>query len=101
MDYQHLLQQAANLKKKLDELEDQLARFEASASAGGDAAQVRVNGQFQVVELNLDAELVGTQDLGLIQETIQAALNQALATVREHRDQQRAGLTGGFSLPEL
>jgi len=101
MDFRHLLEQAKSLEKNLRDMEDRLASHEVTASAGGEAVSVRMNGAGDVLALNIDAELIGTNDPGLIQETVMAALNQAVAATRRYREEQRAELTGGLKLPEF
>ena len=101
MDFRHLLEQAKSLQKSLADLDESLKSYETTATAGGGAVKVRVNGEGDVLSLEIDAELASTGDASLLQETILAALRQAAEDSRAYREQQRAKVTGGLKLPEF
>jgi len=100
MDFRHLLEQAQNLERALAELEEKLAAHEETASAGGGAVKLAVNGAGDVVRLEIDPELL-EEDVALVQSTLLEALRQATAASRAYRDAERARLTGGLKLPEF
>lgn len=101
MDFRHLLEQAKNLEKAMSDLDARLKDHESEGSAGSGAVTVKVNGDGDVTDLQIDAELVATNDVGLVRDTVLAALRQATEAARSYREEQRSQLTGGLKLPEF
>ena len=97
----HILGQAISLMEALNRVDQELENSPIDASAGAGSVQVRMNGLGDVLSLKIDPELVATGDAGLVEQTILAALRQAVAASREYREEQRAKVTGGFKLPEI
>ena len=101
MDFRHLLEQAKNLEKAMSDLDARLKDHESEGSAGSGAVTVRVNGDGDVTALQIDPELVASNDAELVRDTVLAALRQATQAARAFREEQRAELTGGLKLPEF
>ncbi len=101
MDMRHLLEQAKNLQRALDETDKRLQAHESEGTAGSGAVVARVNGAGDVVKLTLSPALVATGDARLIEQAILAALRTATAASRAYREEQRAALTGGLKLPDF
>ena len=101
MDMRHLLEQAKNLERALAETEERLKSHESEGSAGSGAVKVRVNGVGDVLSVHIAPALLAGGDAALVEQTVLAALKQAIEAARRYREQQRAALTGGLKLPEF
>ncbi len=96
-----LMRSASSLKERVKEMRASLAAETATGSAAGDQVRVEVSGVGVVTRLQLAPELIASNDVSLIEELIPAALNEALAKVRQmHVDKVREA-TGGIELPGL
>lgn len=96
-----LMRSASSMGEKVKEMRESLAAAEATGSAGGDLVQVEVSGLGEVKRLRIAPELMEKNDVELLEELIPAALNEALAKVRQmHMDKMREA-TGGIDLPGL
>ena len=60
-----------------------------------------VNGKFELVSLTLDKQAVDPRDVGMLQDLIVAAVNQAVLKVRETTQSEMSKLTGGLPIPGL
>lgn len=78
MSIDNLMQQATKMLKehmaKTNKKED-IARFEGSS--GGGVVKIILNGQGDMVKVHLDPEVVNAQEIGLLQDLIQAAFSDA------------------------
>jgi hypothetical protein len=63
--------------------------------------RVRMNGRHQVLGVTIAAEVVDPQEIGILQDLVHAATNDALAKVEALVKSETAALTGGMDLPGL
>ncbi len=88
-----MMQQAQELQERLQK---QMAEMRVEGSSGGGMVSVVVTGHKQVVKLTLDPEAVSKDDVGMLQDLIVAALNDAHRKVDETLARQMGGLMGGL-----
>jgi DNA-binding YbaB/EbfC family protein len=57
---------------------------------------VKVSGELEVLELRIDPEAVDPEDVELLQDMIQAALNEAVRAAQELAANKMSAVTGGL-----
>mgnify|MGYP002682638268 CR=1 FL=1 len=67
--------------------------------AGADLVTVEVNGAFEVVGCRIDDSLLKADDREMLEDLVVAAVNQALAKVKEMQVDTMKSITGGLPLP--
>lgn len=72
-----LMKQAAEMKTKLAELQQEMQRVRVTGRAGGDMVKVVMNGLGEAVEVIIDRQLIADQEVELIQTLTAAAFNDA------------------------
>ena len=92
----NLMKQAQKMQKQMEEAQQALESSEFTASAGGGAVEVTVNGKKEVLGLTLSEEAVDPDDIETLQDMIIAALNEAFAIVDESASASMGRLTGGL-----
>ena len=97
MNIQKMMQQAQEMQERLQR---QMAEMRVEATAGGGMVVVTVTGNKQLVGIKLDPEVVSKDDVGMLQDLIVAAVNDAHRKVDEALARQMQGLMGGVR-PEL
>lgn len=101
----NLQQMMQQFKKMQEELQQQMESLRVEASSGGGMVTVQMNGAKQVLSVKIDPEAVKTGDVEMLQDLVQAAVNQALREVdKALADKLGAltgGLTGGLKIPGL
>lgn len=100
-DLGNLMNLAQSLQGKVSEMQDELARKEYEASAGGGMVTAVVNGQYELVSVKIDESVVDPKDIGMLQDLVVAAVNQAMIKVREATQQEMSKLTGGLNIPGM
>ena len=97
MNINNLMKEAKKMQADLEKSQSELAIKEFEASAGGNAVTVKVNGQKQILSLNLQKEVVDPDDVEMLQDLIITCLNQAFKQV----DDAQATSMGKFNIPGL
>ena len=97
MNINNLMKEAKKMQADLEKSQSELAEKEFEASAGGNAVTVKVNGQKQILSLNLQKEVVDPDDVEMLQALIITCLNQAFKQV----DDAQTASMGKFNIPGL
>ena len=97
MNIQKMMQQAQEMQERLQR---QMAEMRVEATAGGGMVVVTVTGNKQLVGIKIDPEVVSKEDVGMLQDLIVAAVNDAHRKVDEALARHMQGLMGGMR-PEL
>jgi DNA-binding YbaB/EbfC family protein len=100
----NLQQMMQQLKKMQDDLQQQMEAMRIEASSGGGMVTVRMNGSKQVLSVKIDPEAIRSGDAEMLQDLVQAAVNQALKQVDQALSEKlggMAGLPGGLKIPGL
>ncbi|MCJ7665936.1 MAG: YbaB/EbfC family nucleoid-associated protein [Actinobacteria bacterium] len=98
---QQMMKQAKMMQKKMLEVQEELKNMEFEASAGGGAVKVKVNGDQEILEISLNREMIGADDLDMVEDMVMVAVNDALKQSRDEAKNKMSGLTGGMSIPGL
>ena len=96
----------AAMMKRLEEMQAQMEakqqeveQTEFTASAGGGAVEVVVNGAHEVKQINLQPDVVDPEDVEMLQGLIIAAYNEASRKLAEISAEKMSKATGGAKLP--
>ena len=97
----NMMKQAQKLQSKMLQMQEELAEKTVEASAGGGMVKVVANGRQQIVSVQIEKEVVDPEDVDMLQDLVQAAVNDALARAQEMVNAEMSKLTGGLSIPGL
>lgn len=96
----------AAMMKKLQDMQNEMARVqeevensEFSASAGGGAVEVTVNGKHEVLAVKIQPEVVDPEDVEILSDMIIAATNEAIRKAADTMEQRMGSATNGLGLP--
>ena len=98
MDIQNMMKQAQEMQERLRQ---QMSELSVQATAGGGMVTVMVNGHKHLQKITIDPEVVSKDDVGMLQDLIVAAINDAHRKVDEAMKQKMGGLLGGLGVPGL
>lgn len=97
----NMMKQAQKLQAQMLRLQEELAEKTVESSSGGGMVTVVANGRQQIVSINIEREVVDPEDVEMLQDLIQAAVNDALAKAQEMVSSEMGKLTGGLNIPGL
>ncbi|MCX5866459.1 MAG: YbaB/EbfC family nucleoid-associated protein [Proteobacteria bacterium] len=96
-----LMKQAKDMQARMAQIQEELEKRQYEASSGGGMVVATVNGRQEILSLRIEREVVKPEDIGMLQDLIISAVNQALRVARESAQEELSKLTGGLSLPGL
>ncbi|MBO4980755.1 MAG: YbaB/EbfC family nucleoid-associated protein [Lachnospiraceae bacterium] len=92
----NLMKQAQRMQRHIEEGQKELEVKEFTASAGGGAVEVSVNGKKELINIRLAEEIVDPEDIETLQDAIVAAVNEAMRQADEASAELMGRMTGGF-----
>jgi DNA-binding YbaB/EbfC family protein len=94
VNIQDMMKQAQEMQQRLQK---QMAELRVEGNAGGGMVTVVINGAKQVQSLKIDPDVVSKEDVGMLQDLIIAALNDA----HRRADDEMAKNVGGMLPPGM
>jgi DNA-binding YbaB/EbfC family protein len=89
------------LQRKMLETQEALAAETVEASAGGGAVTVVMTGQQKMQSIKISPDVIGADDVEMLQDLIVAAVNEAMEKSQQLAASRMSALTGGLGLPGL
>ncbi len=96
MEVNALQQMLSRLRQVQEDLQRQVNSVAVEASAGGGMVTVKMNGQKQVLDVKIEAEVYASKDQEMLQDLLRAAVNEASRRVDEELANQMKNLAGGL-----
>jgi len=96
MEVNALQQMLSRLRQVQEDLQRQVNSVAVEASAGGGMVTVKMNGQKQVLDIKIEAEVFASKDQEMLQDLLRAAVNEASRRVDEELANQMKNLAGGM-----
>ena len=94
---QNMLKQAQKMQEDMAKLQAELEEREYTATAGGGAVSVVVDGKHTVKQLEIQPEVVDPDDVEMLADLIMAAVNQAIQKAVETSEEEMAKISGGLN----
>lgn len=85
----------AEMMKQAKKVKDLMSKVRCEAEAGG--VRVVVNGEMDLIEINIPAEMTGNKAGGLVKE----AVNKAMHAAKVEAAKAMQSITGGMQLPGM
>ena len=97
----NMMKQAQQLQKQMIKLQEEIDASTVEYSSGGGAVRVVVTGKMVVQSIEIDPDAVDPNDVEMLQDLIQSALNGAIEKAQELASSKMGALTGGLNIPGL
>ena len=98
---QAMLRQAQKMQQNLQKAQDAAKLLTAEGSAGGGMVRAVANGEYHLVSLTIDKQVVDPNDVEMLQDLITVAANEALTKVQAMVQDELSKVTGGINIPGL
>ena len=96
-----IMKQAQQFQAKIAKLQEELGEKTVETTAGGGMVTVTASGKQEIVSIRIDPEVVDPEDVEMLQDLIQAAVNDALNRAKEMVNEEMGKLTSGLNLPNI
>lgn len=90
----NLMKQAQRMQRQIEDGQKELETKEFTASTGGGAVTAVVNGKKELVSLKLQEDIVDPEDIETLQDSIIAAVNEAVKQAEAANDELMSQLNG-------
>ncbi len=96
-----MLNQARELKAKLDKAQKELGSTIVEAESGKGAVKVTINGQQKIQSIKISPKVIDPDKAEHLEELVLKATSEAIAKSQKVAAKQLKGLTGGLKIPGL
>lgn len=98
---QRMVKQLQQMQNKIVKAQEDLANETVTATAGGGAVTVVMNGHHEVISVTLDRDAVDPNDVEMLQEMLVAGFNDALDKAQTMAQEKMSAITGGMNIPGM
>ena len=99
-DFSKILDKAKELEAKMKESQERIKQIEVVGVSGGDSAKVTLNGEGEMVKLELASEIL-KEEKTIIEDLIIAAHNNAKSQLKSKTTEEISKATGSFGIPNF
>lgn len=99
IDPQKLAQMMQQAQSMQSEMQNALAAKEVEGQSGGGMVSIKMNGAYTVTALKIEPTVVDPTDVGMLEDLVRAAFNDAVARIDEFRMEQARGMAGQLGIP--
>ena len=97
-DFSKILEKAKEVEAKMKESQEKIKQIEVIGVSGGDAVKVTLNGEGEMINLDLSDEVI-KEEKGIIVDLIRAAHSNAKSQLKSKTSDEISKATGGFGIP--
>ena len=101
MNQAAMMKQLQQMQDNMETTQKEIEETEFTASSGGGAVEVAVNGAHEVKSIKIQPDVVDPEDVEMLEEMLIAALNEATRKAKETMDREIGKITGGMNIPGL
>ena len=94
-----MMKNLQQMQEKMQQLQEKMKIISAIGTAGGDLVKVTVNGQMEILQVDLSPECVDPRDIAMLADLIRLAANDAMLRVKEKMKEELGPLGQGLGLP--
>ncbi|GIV85187.1 MAG: nucleoid-associated protein, YbaB/EbfC family [Candidatus Roseilinea sp.] len=94
--------------EKIKKMQEEMAATQAAletelinVTAAGGAVTIVITGHQRVQSIKLDPALIDPNDIAMLEDTLVAAINEAIVASQAHSARRLEAVTGGIELPGL
>ena len=98
---QALMQKAQEMQNAWSEIEEKAAKKTVTAEAGAGMVTVIVSGRLEVKELKIEKELITSGDVAMVEDLVQAAINEGIRRARTMMETEMQQMAGQFNMPGI
>ena len=96
-DMGNLLKQAQEMQRQLDRVREELTAEVVTGTGGGGVVTVQVNGDGEVLAVNVARDVVASGDKALLEDLLLAALRDGIGQSARLRKERMSAVTGGMN----
>ncbi|NDE90248.1 MAG: YbaB/EbfC family nucleoid-associated protein [Alphaproteobacteria bacterium] len=95
----NMMRQAQEVQTRMATMQTELASLELQGASGGGLVSVMMSGNGECKKITLDPKVVDPTDIGMLEDLIVAAYNDAHKKIQQHVQSETQKIMGGMALP--
>jgi len=100
-DMGKMMKQVQKMQQDMAKLQEELKEMTVEASSGGGMVRVVADGKGEIREIRINPEAVDPEDIGMLEDLVLAAVNEAFRRSQEKQTEEMNKITGGIKVPGL
>lgn len=101
MDMSSMMKQAQGMQARMAALQASLKDRVIDASAGDGLVTVFVNGENELLKIEIDPKIIDPDDPEMLEDLVTAAVNKGMAEMKALVNEEMSKVTGGMKIPGL
>ncbi len=101
MDLGGMMKQAQKMQQQIARVQEELGDKTVEANAGGGMVTVVANGRQEIISVTIAPEVVDPADVGMLQDLVTSAVNEALRSSKALLQEEMSRITGGLRIPGI
>ena len=97
----NMMKQIQKMQEDMQKMQAEVEASEFTASVGGGAVEVTVNGSHEVLAVKMKPEIVDPEDIEMLEDLLISALNESIKKANDAMEQGMEKAKGGLSIPSL
>ena len=98
---QSMLRQAQKMQEDMQNIQAELEQQEYTSTSGGGMVSATVSGKYEVKKLEINPDVVDSDDVEMLEDLVCAAVNAAIALAKADSDEKLGAVTGGMNIPGM
>lgn len=96
-----MLKQAQKMQEDMAVLQEDLENREYTATSGGGAVSVTVDGKHLIKSIKINPEIIDPDDAEMLEDLVTVAVNEAITNAAKTAETEMGAITGGLNMPGL
>ena len=96
-----MLKQAQELQKQMMKVQQEVESSIVESTSGGGVVRVTVTGKMTLESVKISKDVVDPDDVEMLEDLIQAAINEGFAKAQKMASDKMNAITGGMNIPGL
>jgi DNA-binding YbaB/EbfC family protein len=93
--------QMMKMQKELKNVQKKIQKMKVEGSSSDEKVKAVVNGEFNLIDINIDESLIKSGDVKKIEKTVISAINDAVDKTRKLSEEEMKKITSGMNLGGL
>lgn len=99
MNIMKMMKQAASMQKKMQEMQEEIAKQDVEFTSGGGMVKVVAGGDISIKSIQIDPKVIDPEDPEMLEDMVLAAVDGALKEAQKLVSDEMGKVTQGMDLP--
>lgn len=97
----NMMKRIQQMQEDMENIQKEVEASEFTASAGGGAVEVTVNGSHEILSIKMEPDVIDPEEIEMLEDLLIAALNESIKKANDAMEQGIERAKGGLSIPGL